>query len=307
MSQADGSFQKAKHVVIFPYFCDEEVDRYCRIVDWLKANNVDLSGIEFLLAASPRTPPSTKLAKSVAQVAEFQQFQCPSQVFGYPQGPTAMFWDCMDYIAENYSGDGFSLWFESDMVFTKRDWVSRLERDWYGNANPLLLMGCFIPEVYKFRWLRQKKKILDPHINGGACYALDFARHMPPEARDGVFDMVVYEFAKAQNAAIATEQISFSTMSRVRRDVCDDRTCILHGFMQEKDAFVDAAMAPVSDRERKNQFLHPVQDQMEIMRRRLSVCFFRKGRKSVLESTLLAQHDLRKQPHGLNTIRRQAS
>ncbi len=288
-NQESGSDKRSKHVVILPYFAQDEILRYQKTAQWLERNCDLQDRCEFLLAASPKASPSERLYESFSRIAPTRHFKCPSQVFGYPQGPTAMFWDCMDYISENYAGNGFSLWFESDMAFTKADWLDRIESDWYANEQTPILMGCYVPEVYKFRWLRPKKKVLDPHINGGACYSLDFAKKMPESARDGVFDMVVFDHANKLGRARATEQIAFSTLNRVRRDVMSDRSCVLHGFMQEKDAFVDRCVAPVSPKELRQRYLHPIHDQMELISRQISVCLFRNGRKAVLESMLLAK------------------
>ncbi len=279
-------------VIILPYFCEEEVLRYQQTAQWLEKNCSLPLACEFILAASPKTTPSDSLYRSFARVGSVRHFQCPSQIFGYPQGPTAMFWDCMDFVQTHYSGPGFSLWLESDMAFTKPDWLERLNREWFSEPSPPLLMGCYVPEVYKFRWLRQKKKILDPHINGGACYSLDFASRMPNESREGVFDMAVYHYAQQAGHVKATNQISFSTVSRIRRDLLDDRTCVLHGFMQDKDRFISQCVAPISATERRQRYLHPLHDQMELLRRRVSVCFFRRGRQAMLESVLLAKQRL---------------
>ena len=108
-----------------------------------------------------------------------------------------MYWDAMEFIAEKFAmSDGFSLWLESDMAPIKPDWLDRLSAEWYASEPPLM-MGCYVPEVFKHRFLRRPKLILAPHVNGGACYATDFAKRMPPEAREGVFDVAVYQHAQA--------------------------------------------------------------------------------------------------------------
>lgn len=98
-----------------------------------------------------------------------------------------MYWDAMQFIAENFAeSDGFGLWLESDMAPVKPDWLDRLSAEWYTDPPPLM-MGCYVPDVYKHRLFRKPKLLLNAHINGGACYATDFAIRMPQEARDGVF------------------------------------------------------------------------------------------------------------------------
>ncbi len=285
--------KQEKYVVILPYFCEEEVERYLKIADWLKQNCTTQLPCHFLLAASPRTQHSDKLFDNFKQLGECTQFQCPSQVFGYPQGPTAMFWDAMDHIAENFSDyQGFSLWLESDMAFTQPDWLPRLVEEWNSNndEHAPLVMGCYIPEVYKHRLFRKPKLILQDHINGGACYSLDFAKRMPLDARNDVFDMAVYQFGKSVGGVKATRQISFSTNSRVRRDLLDQNKCILHGFMQEKDEFIDQCVRPLTEREIKSASWIPIRDQVELLKRRIKVCFVRRGHEAMLENMLLAKH-----------------
>lgn len=287
--------KQEKYVVILPYFCQEEVERYLKIANWLDQNCETPIPCHFLLAASPRTQPSQQLFAAFSKLGDCSSFQCPTQIFGYPEGPTAMFWDAMDHIAEQFGDhEGFSLWLESDMAFTQPDWLPRLVSDWKqgNNEHPPLLMGCYVPEVYKHRLFRKPKLILHDHINGGACYSLDFATRMPAEAREDVFDMAVYQFGKQVGGVKTTGQISFSTNNRVRRDLLDKNKCILHGFMQEKDRFIDECVRPLTEREIKSAGWIPLQDKVEMLKRRVKVCFVRRGHQAMLENMLLAKHRL---------------
>ena len=201
-----------------------------------------------------------------------------------------MFWDCMEYIEKAYpSNDGFSLWLESDMCPTQTDWIDRLSDLWYAGDQRPLMMGCYVPEVYKYRLLKRKKRILEPHINGGACYAMNFASQMPDDARQGVFDMAVYQFAKDRGLARECRAISFSTTDRVRRDLMDPSKVLLHGFMQEKDQFIDDCIRPLDESETANAKWNALQDQIETTRRKLKVWFVRRGREAMLENMFLAK------------------
>jgi hypothetical protein len=279
-----------KHVVILPHFCEEEVDRYVQIAELLKSWTKPKAEIDFLLAASPKREPSQRLVEAYSDLGKAIPFQCPTQIFGYPEGPGAMFWDCMQFIEQNYQGnDGFSLWLESDMCPTQTDWVDRLSDMWYSGQRRPLMMGCYVPEVYKYRILKRPKRILEPHINGGACYAMNFASQMPPEAREGVFDMAVYQFAKERGLARECRAISFSTTDRVRRDLMDSSKVLLHGFMQEKDQFIEDCVRPLDESELQNAKWNIVQEQIETTRRRLRVWFVRRGRQAMLENMFLAK------------------
>lgn len=279
-----------KHVVILPHFCEQEVDRYLQIAELLKSWPNPQVETDFLLAASPKREPSERLAEAYRELGNVILFQCPTQIFGYPEGPTAMFWDCMDYVEQHYAGnDGFSLWLESDMCPTQTNWIDHLSDMWHaGNQRPLM-MGCYVPEVYKYRIFKKPKRILEPHINGGACYAMDFASRMPVESREGVFDMAVYRYAKEQGLSRECRSISFSTNKRVRRDLLDPSKVLLHGFMQDKDKFIEACTTPLTEDELQNAKWNGMQDQLENTRRKLGVWVFRKGRQAMLENMFLAK------------------
>ena len=284
---------KKQHIVILPYYCEDEVQRYLKIADFLKSQPKSKTEHCFLLAASPLATTSDELLNAYSQLAPTYHFKCPSQVFGYPEGPTAMFWDCMDHIGEKFKGcQGFGLWMESDMCPTRGDWIDRLSAEWFGAATEPIMMGCYVPKVYKYRLLRKPKLILDPHINGGACYSIGFASQMPAEAREGVFDMAVYKFANKAGRILPTKQITFSTLNRVRRDLRDETKTVLHGFMQDKNRFIADCVRPISGRERKTAMLAPVQESLETIGRRLRVCFVRRGHKAMLENMLLAKQRL---------------
>jgi len=278
-----------RHVVILPYFCDEEIVRYMKIVDRMGQFPNQKCDWQFLLAASPRIKPSTELKAACEKVAPTDSFQCPTQIFGYPEGPTAMFWDSMEYIQNQTPNDGgFGLWFESDMAATQPDWLDRLDAEW-NQGTPPLLMGLYVPEVYKQRLLKRKKLLLGDHVNGGACYGKQFAHRMPVEAREGVFDVAVYQYAKKLGKVKATNLIDFSTNDRVRRDLLDTNKVVLHGFMQDKNQFIEDCIAPLTDRERKSAYLIPMQDKLDSTRRKLRVWSVRRGKQAMYENMLLAK------------------
>ncbi len=297
--------QKDKHIVILPYYCDQEISRYLKIADRLKSFPEPVGGYHFLLAASHQTRPSDELADCYSKIGEVIPMSCPTKQSGYPEGPTAMFWDCMDYLAQHFSNNrGFALWMESDMAPTRPDWIDRLSKEWFtdepgSKGNPKggakgttpIMMGCYVPEVYKHRLFKQKKLLLHAHINGGACYSMDFARHMPPSARQGVFDMAVFQYAHELGRIRATRQIAFSTLSRVRRDLLDDSKVLLHGFMQDKDQFIEGCCDPITDQERRAVVWHPMMDRWELLARKVRVQFVRRGHRAMLENMFLAKRE----------------
>lgn len=278
------------HMLILPYYCEAEVNRYVLIAECLKRFGPQTTPYGFLLAASPKIEISRRLHQAFEPIAPTTSFQCPTQIFGYPQGPTAMFWDCMDRIAETMADrPGFSLWLESDMAIVKPDWLDRLSREWSEDPTPPLMMGCYVPDVYRWRIFRGRKHLLHAHINGGACYAKDFARRVPRAARTGVFDMAVFPHAVRNNGAKVTRQICFSTTARARRDVLDPSKTILHGFMQDKDQFIRRCVEPITDSERWSSAFNPMLNRLESARRRVRVFFVRRGPRAMFENMMLAQ------------------
>lgn len=285
------------HVVILPYYSLDEVERYLKIAESIQSFGAQQNDYEFLLASSPRTEPNERLREAYEAIAPTTSIQCPTQIFGYPAGPTAMFWDCMDYIADHKGDDdGFSLWLESDMAPVKKDWIDRLSDEWYGlQQDPAptdtpIMMGCYVPPVYKHRPFRKKKKILDCHINGGACYAKQFGRLLPEEARDGVFDMAVYPYADRIGRIQFSDQITFSNCERVRRDAVNPTHVILHGFMQDKDRFIDQCIEPITDAERESTLAWiPMTERWDSLRRQVRVMFVRKGQRAMWENMMLAK------------------
>lgn len=283
------SSEQTRHVVILPYYCQQEIDRYQQTADWLVKNASSPLDCTFFLAASPKASPCEQLKSAFERLGPVVSFQCPTQVFGYPAGPTAMFWDAMDYVSQNFRGDGFALWFESDMAFVKPDWLDRLATEWDAGEQRPLMMGCYVPHVYKHRLFRRPKLLLNPHINGGACYALDFARRMPAAAREGVFDMSVYNLGLGIGEMRATRQIAFSTVERARRDLLSQEKCVLHGFMQDKDRFIGECVRPISRSEQRLRPFSPVQERWERLRRQVRVLFVRRGNQAMLENLFLAK------------------
>jgi hypothetical protein len=151
----------------------------------------------------------------------------------------------MDYVAAHDNRDGgFSLWLESDMVPVKRDWLDRLDAEWRQAAD-VWVMGRYVPNVPKRLIVRRKRLWIDEHINGGACYAKAFARLVPKEYRRGTFDVAIYPYVKHNDRTRRTEAIAFSTVEDCRRDAADARYAVLHGFLQNKEEFLNRCLMPL--------------------------------------------------------------
>ncbi len=149
-------------------------------------------------------------------------------------------------------------------------------------------MGCFIPDVYKYRLLKRPRKWIAEHVNGGACYSRDFSKVIPREARNDVFDVAVFPYvAKEPGRMKVTQTIALTTMDRCRFDIVDERRMILHGFMQEKDDFIDRCRQPVSFEERKQYenrtHYRPINQMVE----RTKLLFTGRGPEAMLNAMFL--------------------
>ncbi|EMI18602.1 hypothetical protein RMSM_04461 [Rhodopirellula maiorica SM1] len=238
------------HTIILPYFSEAEIDRYERILDHMLSMEAPKCEFEFLLSASPRTEPSDRLMQLASRVAPARHLHCPTQVFGYPFGATAMFWDSMREVARDSQGnDGFALWMESDMCPVSSDWLDRLDDQWQCSGD-VLVMGCEVPDVEfrkKFRFYRPfrhrpVKKWISKHINGGACYRLDLVHQVSPEFQGGIFDVRLGDLLREQGGYCSTPSIAFSTLDRLQKDLHDPDKVLLHGYLQDKDAFLTACI-----------------------------------------------------------------
>ncbi len=272
------------------------MSRYLLLAQVLEEFGRQQTRYEFLLAASPKIAISARLHDAYSRLAPTTSFQCPTQVFGYPQGPTAMFWDALDYVAQEMNqAPGFSLWLESDMTIVKPDWMDRLDAGWAAiPAASRLLMGNVVPDVYRHRIFRRPKRLLNSHVNGGACYAKSFAMQMPPAARQGVFDMAVYPYVQAVRGVHHTELICFSTVERAERDVADPTKVILHGFMQDKDQFVQRCAVALQRGQFADTAWQRFSGQLERWRRQVRVHFVKRGPQAMLENVLLTQDQHRR-------------
>jgi hypothetical protein len=281
---------KDKYVVIIPYYSEQEIDRYLKIARCLQELGPQRIDYEFLLASSPQISPSKRLRDSFERIAPTRQFACPTQVFGYPEGSTAMFWDCMDFLATQYGTDnGFGLWLESDMVPVKSHWLDQLVEEWEQADSPLVL-GCYVPEVIKHRFIGRKRVWITEHLNGGACYAKSFASEIPKPYRNGVFDVATYPYIKLKQRFTVTQAIAFSTVKNSEQDIANPHKAILHGFLQDKDQFVDRCVKVLFSKDRTD-FCEPA-PLIRMLRdglKQLNLRFVKRGSLAMLEALLMEQ------------------
>jgi hypothetical protein len=241
------------HTVIFPYFSEPEIDRFERILMHIERLGPQNVPFEFLLASSPAISPSERLYKAAKRIAPTRMFECPTQVFGYPAGCSAMFWDCMWHVANDHDSEqDFVMWFESDMCPVKPNWIDRLSADWK-SCGDVYAMGYVIPDIDRERrnkfapWQPVKKRRwVSLHVNGGACYRRDLIRHVASEHRAGIFDIEIGKMLASHGGYADCPGIVLTTAERLPHDLRDDKTLVVHGYLQDKDAFLDACFDDVA-------------------------------------------------------------
>jgi hypothetical protein len=276
------------HVVIIPYFSDQEVARYLRIAEHIRSLGPQQTRYEFLLASSPLIEPNQQLLDAFSQIAPATAFACPTRVFGYPIGPTVMFWDCMDYLAAKMPDDGgFGLWMESDMLPVKPDWLDRLAGEWNEAAHALAL-GRLVPTVYKWR-IPRRKIWIPQHINGGGCYAKSLVLEVPFSYRRDTFDLALFPFLRERGRFQATESFAFSTVQRCHRDMADPRRAVLHGFLQDKDRFIEHCLQVSGRSTQAVGAWPPALAALSRVWRRLKLHLFCSRQQAMLEALLLEQ------------------
>jgi len=279
------------HTVIIPYFSDAEVVRYLKIAEHMLALGPQNARFDFLLAASPLVEPSQRLQDKFSQLAPCTSMTCPTRLFGYPLGPTVMFWDCLDFVADHCPQDGgFCLWLESDMIPVKEAWLDRLDQEWHARQDALV-MGCHVPVVLLRRFFRRSKPVGLEHINGGACYSKTLAHQIPMGYRCSPFDSAIFPYLQETGRYRLVDSLAFSTMATCRRDIADPRRVILHGFRQDKDQFIRRCVSPLTESERVMTPRSPAAQTIQQWYRRAKLRFLPREQRE-FETLLLEQEHL---------------
>ncbi len=172
--------KERKIIIVLPYFCAEEVERYLRISAIIRHFLKGSPPVEFLLSARFDCEESSRLFRAYSKIGAVRSFRGstvgrgiinPDNGFEI-EGPSAMFWETMEFIAREYDDDnGFALWLESDMVPLRSDWLSKMMKEW---SSKYLIMGYYYDQL-------EKGSKTASHINGGACYRKDFTNFVPKE------------------------------------------------------------------------------------------------------------------------------
>lgn len=228
-----------KHIIVFPYYSNYEIKRFMQIAKiWKKLTKTKLD-YEFLLSARYDIEPSKTLEKEFSKIASTKSIQSQTRGAGirFPakgfdiEGPTAMFWDTMEYVNNNYPNDGgFILWFEYDMVPLTPLWLDRLDEEW--RTGNYITMGRLIDRNWVVKhnpgWLPDMRE----HINGGACYSKDFCKKISKKKTNlkVSWDMEIFGQIKDKFKYKATDLMELRYRCRTLTYPPYEKTVILHGI-----------------------------------------------------------------------------
>jgi len=228
-----------KHIIVIPYYCRKEIKTFIEIAKLWKRLTKTKINYEFLLSARYDIKPSKVLGKEFSKIAPTRSMQCVTKGSGRGsakkgfiiEGPTAMFWDTMEYVYNNgYSQDGgFVLWFEADNVPLRSDWLDKLHEEW--NGSNYLVMGRLIDRnwvaEYNPGWLPDIRE----HINGSACYSKDFCEKISKEKCDLrlSWDVEVFGQIKNKHKYKATDLIELRFCHPTITYPPHKETILLHG------------------------------------------------------------------------------
>lgn len=237
------------HLIIIPYFQEEEVGIFLKISDFLFSLSQSRTPFRFLLANRDSISASLELQQRFSRIAPVDVFTSHVRAQGYPEGIDAFFWDVMDHVAKMAQIDGgFALWLEPDMIPVGPGWLDRLHAEWEESPD-ILVMGQFFPGVY----LRRENHLTYPHINGGACYAKDLSRQIPRQYRRRYFDEAIFPFLKKTGRYRISTLFKFSHMLSLADDVRSGRYAVLNGFRQDKQEFISEAIRILTTPENEYQ------------------------------------------------------
>ena len=238
-----------KHIIILPYFDREEISRYVKLAGVFRRFHSNRVKYEFLLTAGRNVSPDPSLVSLYSSIAPSRSYHCQTEITGYPLGSSAMFWETMRQIDRNYSKDGaFSLWFESDMIPVKDRWIDMLDREWRDHED-LLVMGRYVPKQF----MKSIRSMVPRHINGGACYSKKYYSSIPKKLREEpVFDVWPYELIRKTGRYRKSDLIQFGHLFSLTELVKSEKYAILHGYLQDKNQFLDETIARLENPEFSN-------------------------------------------------------
>ena len=104
--------------------------------------------------------------------------------------------------------------------------------------------------------------------------------------------MAIYPHLKSSGRFATTQTLAFSTIKRCRRDMANPQTAILHGFLQDKNSFVDKCVQELEPHEKEYHQPSKYVASIVNVSTRLNLRFFKRGKRAMLQALLLEQAEL---------------
>lgn len=228
------------HQILFPYFCEEEVERFRRIAQLIRKYPKPKAKFSFLMVAAKEAGKADNLAVELKSIASVEFFQSSVGGNAYPYGPRDMFWEVMEYVDSVSQEDkGFALWMESDMVPINPNWLDRMDVTWRHAKNPIVI-GMYVTNFPE----HLGGKPIPHHLNGGACYAKDLIKFIPKSVQEEIpFDLKMFPAIKASGRPWYNSNLfAFASPEQAQRPQDFPDISILHGIGTGKDEFMDNVM-----------------------------------------------------------------
>ncbi len=255
-----------KHLIVLPYYHHEEIKRYLHTALFLRHFTETNLQFEFLLCSRNDIADDKSLLNAFSQIASVNTFHCQNLHTGHPEGSNGMFWEIMEHVNSNYQNDGgFALWLEPDMVPIKKDWLDRLHAEWVKLPIPIL-MGRHL-KLRLFPAKINDKKIYTDHINGGACYAKNFAQYIPPagsridcKTENGLaiaFDVQHFPAVKKTGLFRNSKSFAFVNSHKILSSISNPNKVILHAYGHDKDEVVTTCVKSALHATNNGKFYFP--------------------------------------------------
>jgi hypothetical protein len=192
-----------KNIIVLPYWCQAELDRYEQIAkNWSRlTQNVSDIEVCFLLLARWDAPDGTYLLKTFGYHGETKLHRCRKPKFESRGRPTRhrvvkhMFvqaFSCVETLYTDFKG--FVFWMEHDVMFTDVNWLNLLNTNWFSfrdKNDRIVLMGHYVNKDNMPHILDTNSNLKIPeHINGVACYSPSILKYI----RDTNFMVSDYSF-----------------------------------------------------------------------------------------------------------------
>lgn len=234
------------NVVVIPY-CGADVERLGWIANLIASYPPPQVPFVFLLVRNAITVESDALKARFGQIGEVLCHVVPRGHRGDSTGIAEMFWSAMEFIHQGgvKLDGGFALWWESDMLPVKPDWLDRLDQQWRSLNEPLV-MGQHVDALPP----HLGGDCLPPHVHAAACYSSSICSYVPsPVGRREPFDSSMFPYlSEHPERWHASSQFTFTNVEQIEACRLSADVSVVRGLGQPSDDFVRSAIENLAPR-----------------------------------------------------------